>query len=78
MNGCVTGFELPAQALELDAWNDHISEIAKIWGHAIAGPARGGQQLQLVSQSWCRNGDRLLKTVLTIGHFNRLGVPRLS
>lgn len=28
--------------------------------------------------SWWRNSDRLLKTVLTIAYFDRLGVPRLS
>lgn len=30
------------------------------------------------SRSWWRNSDRLLKTVLTIAYFDRLGVPRLS
>ena len=30
------------------------------------------------SRRWWRNSDRLLKTVLTIRHFDRLGVPRLS
>ena len=30
------------------------------------------------SRRWWRNSDRLLKTVLTIAHFDRLGVPRLS
>lgn len=30
------------------------------------------------SRCWWRNSDRLLKTVLTIDHFDRLGVPRLS
>jgi RNA-directed DNA polymerase len=30
------------------------------------------------SRCWWRNSDRLLKTVLTIAHFDRLGVPRLS
>ena len=30
------------------------------------------------SRCWWRNSDRLLKTVLTIGYFDRLGVPRLS
>jgi RNA-directed DNA polymerase len=29
-------------------------------------------------QSWWRNSDRVLKTVLTIAYFDRLGVPRLS
>jgi RNA-directed DNA polymerase len=27
---------------------------------------------------WWRNSDRLLKTVLTIAYFDRLGLPRLS
>ena len=30
------------------------------------------------SRCWWRNSDRLLKTVLTIAYFDRLGVPRLS
>ena len=30
------------------------------------------------SSSWWRNSDRLLKTVMTIAYFDRLGVPRLS
>ena len=30
------------------------------------------------NRSWWRNSDRLLETVMTIGYFDRLGVPRLS
>jgi hypothetical protein len=30
------------------------------------------------SRCWWRNSDRLLKTVLTIGYYDRMGVPRLS
>ncbi|HSI57107.1 MAG TPA: group II intron reverse transcriptase/maturase, partial [Ideonella sp.] len=30
------------------------------------------------SRRWWRNSDRLLHTVLTIAHFDRLGLPRLS
>ncbi len=30
------------------------------------------------SRRWWRNSDHLLKTVLTIAYFDRLGVPRLS
>lgn len=30
------------------------------------------------SRCWWRNSDRLVKTVLTIAYFDRLGVPRLS
>ena len=36
------------------------------------------QQVAGNSGSWWRNSDRLLKTVLTIAYFDRLGVPRLS
>jgi len=36
------------------------------------------RQVAANSRRWWRNGDRLLKTVLTIAHFDRLGVPRLS
>lgn len=30
------------------------------------------------SRCWWRNSDRLVKTVLTVAYFDRLGVPRLS
>jgi hypothetical protein len=30
------------------------------------------------SRCWWRNSDGLIKTVLTIAYFDRLGVPRLS
>jgi hypothetical protein len=30
------------------------------------------------NRRWWRNSDGLLKTVLTIAYFDRLGVPRLS
>lgn len=30
------------------------------------------------SRCWWRNSDRLLKTVLTIGYYDRMGVPRFS
>lgn len=36
------------------------------------------QQAAGNSRRWWRNSDRLLKTVMTIGYFDRLGVPRLS
>uniref|UniRef100_UPI0035B5B6B1 group II intron maturase-specific domain-containing protein n=1 Tax=Massilia scottii TaxID=3057166 RepID=UPI0035B5B6B1 len=36
------------------------------------------RQVAANSRRWWRNADRLLKTVLTIGYFDRLGVPRLS
>jgi RNA-directed DNA polymerase len=36
------------------------------------------KQVAVNSRRWWRNSDRLLKTVLTIAYFDRLGVPRLS
>jgi len=36
------------------------------------------RQVAANSRCWWRNADRLLKTVLTIAYFDRLGVPRLS
>jgi RNA-directed DNA polymerase len=36
------------------------------------------KQVAANSRRWWRNSDRLLKTVLTIGYFDRMGVPRLS
>lgn len=36
------------------------------------------RQVAVNSRRWWRNSDRLLKAVLTLAHFERLGVPRLS
>jgi hypothetical protein len=36
------------------------------------------KQVAANSRRWWRNADRLLKSVLTIAYFDRLGVPRLS
>jgi RNA-directed DNA polymerase len=36
------------------------------------------QQVAANSRRWWRNSDRLLKTVMTIAYFDRMGVPRLS
>lgn len=36
------------------------------------------KQVAVNSRRWWRNSDRLLKTTLTIGYFDRLGGPRLS
>jgi RNA-directed DNA polymerase len=36
------------------------------------------KQVAANSRRWWRNSDRLLKTVMTISYFDRLGVPRLS
>ena len=36
------------------------------------------RQVAVNCRRWWRNSDRLLKTVLTIAYFDRLGIPRLS
>lgn len=36
------------------------------------------KQVAANNRRWWRNSDRLLKTVMTIGYFDRMGVPRLS
>jgi len=36
------------------------------------------QRVAANSHCWWRNSDGLLKTVMTIAYFDRLGVPRLS
>ena len=36
------------------------------------------RQVAVNSRRWWRNSDRLIKTVLTIAYFDRLGIPRLS
>ena len=36
------------------------------------------KQVAVNSRRWWRNSDRLLKKVLTVANFDRLGVPRLS
>ena len=36
------------------------------------------RQVAVNRRRWWRSSDRLLKTVLTIAYFDRLGVPRLS
>lgn len=36
------------------------------------------RQVAANSRRWWRNSDRLLKAVMTIGYFDRLGVPRLT
>jgi hypothetical protein len=41
-------------------------------------PAAGARRVAGNSRRWWRNRDRLLKAVLTVAYFDRLGVPRLS
>jgi len=70
--------------------NEGKSAVASVFGRKFLGyglwVARGGEVKRKVaekpltsnSRRWWRNSDRLLKTVMTTGYFDRLGVPRLS
>ena len=74
---------------ELDEWLRHRLRAIQlkqwkrprtIYRELKALGAKENVALQVAGNSrrWWRNSDRLLKTVLTIAYFDRLGVPRLS
>jgi RNA-directed DNA polymerase len=74
---------------ELDKWLRHRLRAIQlkqwkrprtIYRELKALGAKENVALQVAGNSrrWWRNSDRLLKTVLTIAYFDRLGVPRLS
>jgi hypothetical protein len=44
----------------------------------LGASATVAQRVAANSRCWWRNSDGLLKMVMTIAHFDRLGVPRLS
>lgn len=73
----------------LDEWLRHRLRAIQLWHWRR--PAVMRRELKALGASddvanqvagnchrWWRNSDRLLKTVLTIAYFDRLGVPRLS
>jgi len=74
---------------ELDAWLRHRLRAIQL-KHWKRGKTMHRELIQLGaaptvirqvvanSRRWWRNADRLLKTVLTVAYFDRLGVPRLS
>lgn len=73
----------------LDEWLRHRLRAIQLW-HWKRGKTMYRELLELgatslvarrvaaSSRCWWRNADRLLKTVLTIAYFDRLGVPRLT
>ena len=74
---------------KLDEWLRHRLRAIQLkhWKHGSAmhrellklGAAPSVAKLVAAnSRCWWRNSDRLLKTVMTIAYFDRLGVPRLS
>jgi RNA-directed DNA polymerase len=74
---------------ELDEWLRHRLRAIQLkhWKRphtiyrelkALGATDSVAKQVAVNSRRWWRNSDRLLKTVLTIAYFDRLGVPRIS
>ena len=81
--------QTPRIWLSLDEWLRHRLRAIQLkhWKRGTTmhrelralGASEGvAQRVAGNSSSWWRNSDRLLKTVMTIAYFDRLGLPRLS
>lgn len=64
------------RAIELKHWRRPRTIYRKL--KTLGASEDVAKQVAGNSRRWWRNSDRLLKTVLTIAYFDRLGVPRLS
>ncbi len=64
------------RAIQLKHWRRGTTIYREL--RALGAPSNVAQQVAANSRRWWRNSDRLLKSVLTIAHFDRLGAPRLS
>jgi len=74
---------------ELDEWLRHRLRAIQLkqWRRgstmyrvllALGAPPTVARRIAANSRSWWRNSAKLLNSVLTIAHFDRLGLPRLS
>jgi hypothetical protein len=64
------------RAIQLKHWKRGTTMYREL---RVLGASPGvAQRVAANSRRWWRNSDRLLKTVMTIAYFDRLGVPRLS
>jgi RNA-directed DNA polymerase len=64
------------RAIQLKQWRRPRTIYREIT--ALRASEEVARQVAANSRRWWRNSNRLLKTVLTIAYFDRLGVPRLS
>ncbi len=64
------------RAIQLTQWKRPKTMYRELM--ALGATEAVARQLAGNSYCWWRNSDRLLKTVMTIAYFDRLGVPRLS
>ena len=81
--------QTPSVWRELDEWLRHRLRAIQLkhWKRpstiyrelkACGAAESVARRVAVNSSRWWRNSNRLLKTVLTIAYFDRLGVPRLS
>jgi RNA-directed DNA polymerase len=64
------------KAIQLKHWKRPTTMYRELKALGAGEPV--ARRVAANSRRWWRNSDRLLKTVLTIAYFDRLGVPRLS
>jgi RNA-directed DNA polymerase len=64
------------RAIQLRHWKRGTTAYRELT--ALGATATVAHRVAANSRRWWRNSDGLLKTVLTIAYFDRLGVPRLS
>jgi len=64
------------RAIQLKHWKRGTTMYREL--RALGAPSGVAQRVAANSRRWWRNSDGLLKTVLTIAYFDRLGVPRFS
>lgn len=64
------------RAIQLKHWRRPTTMYREL--RALGAAATVARRVAGNSRRWWRNSDGLLKTVLTIAYFDRLGVPRLS
>lgn len=64
------------RAIQLKHWKRGTTMFREL--RAMGASVDVAAQVAGNARRWWRNSDRLLKTTLTIAHFDRLGVPRLS
>ncbi len=69
--------EAATQILDYELWVAKGREVKCAVAHMAQAHFKARIR-QLTRRSGGRNSDGLIKTVLTIAHFDRLGVPRLS
>jgi RNA-directed DNA polymerase len=64
------------RAIQLKHWKRATTIYREL--KALGASETAATRVAANSRRWWRNSDRLLKTVMTMAYFDRLGVPRLS